>query len=606
MNRRQFLTSAAMVPLLSGSRSRHTFENGAAQTIRRVRPGDPSWPGAASWAQLRDDVGGNLIEVRSLFGECPASPRGAACLEALEHMRNPYWIGDQPAGTEVSGWLDAWTPAPSAYAVRARHAADVAAAVNFAREHQLRLVVKGGGHSYLGTSNAPDSLLVWTRGMNAVTVHDAFVPQGCEGRVAPVAAVSAEAGAVWMDLYTAVTTERGRYVQGGGCTTVGVAGLVQSGGFGSFSKRFGTAAAWLLEAEVVTADGRVRVVNPCRDPDLFWALKGGGGGTFGTVTRLTLRTHDLPSRFGGAGGTIDARSDDAFRRLIAHFLDVYRERLFNPHWGEQVRFGPGNQLEISMVCQGLDQAQASAAWQPFFDWVRATPGDFAAPSLRVGVGDARDWWEVKGNPSMIPDTRRGARPNRGWWRGDQDQVGAFIHGYESVWLPAALLLPSDQRRLAAALFDASRSKEVELHMNKGLAGAPPDVLGMARQTATNPAALDAFALAIIADGEAPAYPGLARVAVDLAAARRNAREIDRAAAALRGLVPNAGSYVSESNYFNTSWQSAYWGSHYSRLRAVKRQYDPDGLFIVHHGVGSEEWSADGFTRVGGGGDAPVQ
>jgi hypothetical protein len=207
---------------------------------------------------------------------------------------------------------------------------------------------------------------------------------------------------------------------------------------------------------------------------------------------------------------------------------------------------------------------------------------------------------------MIPDTRRGARPNRGWWRGDQDQVGAFIHGYESVWLPAALLLPSDQRRLAAALFDASRSKEVELHMNKGLAGAPPDVLGMARQTATNPAALDAFALAIIADGEAPAYPGLARVAVDLAAARRNAREIDRAAAALRGLVPNAGSYVSESNYFNTSWQSAYWGSHYSRLRAVKRQYDPDGLFIVHHGVGSEEWSADGFTRVGGGGDAPVQ
>jgi FAD/FMN-containing dehydrogenase len=600
MNRRQFLRSAAAIPLLAGgSRPRQASANDAAQTIRRVRPGDPSWPGAASWAKLRDDVGGNLIEVRSLFGECPTSPRGAACLDALEHLRNPYWIGDQPAGTEVSGWLDAWTPAPSAYAVRARNAADVAAAVSFARTHNLRLVVKGGGHSYLGTSNAPDSLLVWTRGMNAVTVHDTFVPRGCEGRFAPVAAVSAGAGAVWMDLYTAVTTERGRYVQGGGCTTVGVAGLVQSGGFGSFSKGFGTAAAWLLEAEVVTADGRVRVVNACSDPDLFWALKGGGGGTFGIVTRLTLRTHDLPSRFGTAGGTIDARSDEAFRRLIARFVSFYRERLFNRHWGEHVRVGPGNRFEISMVCQGLDQGQARTAWLPFFDWLREAPADFAAPVLHAATIEARRWWEVGRSPAMIRDTRAGAPANRGWWEGDQEQVGAFIHGYESLWLPATLLRSSDQRRLAGALFDASRRKRVELHLNKGLAGAPPDVLDVTRQTATNPAALDAFALAIIADGEAPAYPGLARVAVDLAAARRNAREIDRAAAELRSLVPNAGSYVSESNYFNKSWQTAYWGQHYSRLRAIKRQYDPGGLFFVHHGVGSEEWSADGFTRVSG-------
>src|SRR6266404_6513592 len=70
------------------------------------------------------------------------------------------------SGTQVSGWLDAWTPAPSVYAVKATSSAEVAAAVNFAREHRLRLVVKGGGHSYQGTSNAPDSLLIWTRAMN--------------------------------------------------------------------------------------------------------------------------------------------------------------------------------------------------------------------------------------------------------------------------------------------------------------------------------------------------------------------------------------------------------------------------------------------------------
>ena len=55
--------------------------------------------------------------------------------------------------------------------------------------------------------------------------------------------------------------------------------------------------------------------------------------------------------------------------------------------------------------------------------------------------------------------------------------------------------------------------------------------------------------------------------------------------------------ASPSNYFNRSWQEAYWGTNYSRLRAIKRKYDPEGLFFVHHGVGSEEWSADGFTRI---------
>jgi FAD/FMN-containing dehydrogenase len=102
--------------------------------------------------------------------------------------------------------------------------------------------------------------------------------------------VSVGVGAIWMDVYDAVTTTAGRYVQGGGCTTVGVAGLVQGGGFGSFSKGCGTAAADLLEAEVVTADGAARIANAVRDRDLFWALKGSGGGTFGVVTRLTLCT----------------------------------------------------------------------------------------------------------------------------------------------------------------------------------------------------------------------------------------------------------------------------------------------------------------------------
>ncbi|MBV8342719.1 MAG: BBE domain-containing protein, partial [Gammaproteobacteria bacterium] len=131
--------------------------------------------------------------------------------------------------------------------------------------------------------------------------------------------------------------------------------------------------------------------------------------------------------------------------------------------------------------------------------------------------------------------------------------------------------------------------------NKGLAGAPAEAVAATRATATNPVVAEAFALAIIADGEGPAYPGMGRAPVDLAAAHRDARAIDAATAELTRIVPDAGSYVSESNFFNPHWQRSYWGAHYRRLQAIQRKYDPDGLFFVHHGVGSDAWSADGFT-----------
>jgi FAD/FMN-containing dehydrogenase len=112
--------------------------------------------------------------------------------------------------------------------------------------------------------------------MNGIVLHDAFIGEGCAVSEAPQTAVTIEAGAMWIDAYDAVTTKARRYVQGAGCATVGVAGLIQSGGFGSFSKNYGIAAASLLEAEIVTADGAVRTANACTNPDLFWAIKAGG------------------------------------------------------------------------------------------------------------------------------------------------------------------------------------------------------------------------------------------------------------------------------------------------------------------------------------------
>ena len=67
--------------------------------------------------------------------------------------------------------------------------------------------------------------------------------------------------------------------------------------------------------------------------------------------------------------------------------------------------------------------------------------------------------------------------------------------------------------------------------------------------------------------------------------------------AMMKVSPNAGAYVSESDYFQKDWQHAYWGSNYKRLLQAKKKFDPDGLFFVHHGVGSESWSADGFEKI---------
>ena len=432
-----------------------------------------------------------------------------------------------------------------------------------------------------------------------------------------------------MQAYDAVTTKGGKYVQGGGCTTVGVAGLIQSGGFGSFSKHFGLAAGSLLEAEVVTADGKIRVANACTNPDLFWALKGGGGGSYGVVSKLTLRVHDLPEFFGVANFTIKAASDDAYRRLIREFVSFYQEHLFNDHWGEQARVNPDNSLVISMVSHGLDTGQAKKVWQPFLDWVARSPHAYSLEGrLVIGSIPARRLWDVQwwkehwpelpfpnpnGNrlialfdhvlghlhqqPIFVVDHRPGAGPNNAWWTGDAGQVGWFIWGYESLWLPASLLENDAQQRLADALFASSRYSGVELHFNKGLAGAPPDAIAGAKDTAMNPAVLTAFALAIAGDGQGPAYPGIPGHEPSVVAGRKAAERVDRCMSQLRALVPNPGSYVSESNYFENGWQHSYWGSNYPRLAEIKRKYDPDGLFFVHNGVGSEQWSADGFTKL---------
>ena len=585
-----------LAALANGCAANRRAEKEEAAPICRCRPNQPCWPSQSEWQRLGASLRGKLIQPQSPLAPCRTDAASESCLAAISASKNPFYLQDQAGGTESAGWLGAWNAAPSAYAVAAENAADVAAAVNFARDHRLRLVIKGTGHDYLGRSSAPDSLLVWTHLMRTVSVDDAFIPRGCPATLAGPAVI-VEAGTRWIEAYQEVTVNHGRYVQGGGCTTVGAAGgFIQGGGFGSWSKEFGIAAASMLEAELVTADGKLLVANGCQNQDLFWALRGGGGGTFGVVTKLALKTHPLPTYFGVVGGNIVASDDASFKELLERFVVFYRERLGNEHWGEQVRVRRNNSLELSLTFEGITAQQAEQVWQPFRDWFEHHPERFKIKMFYADIPGRRMWdraYLQESLPGQIQsDSRPGQPADHFWWSGDGDQVLTYWYAYQSRWLPLALFEGENAKSLAAILFEASRLWSLEVHFNKGQAGASPEAVQRGRETSINPAVFQAAALVIIG-ASAPGCPGVPGHEPKTAEGEAARARVSAAMKVIRDATPGTGSYVNETDYFEENWQREFWGENYPRLLAIKQKYDPAGLFFCHHCVGSERWSADG-------------
>jgi FAD/FMN-containing dehydrogenase len=163
--------------------------------------------------------------------------------------------------------------------VRCLGAADVAAAVDLAREHGLEVSIRGGGHSVAGKSVTDGGLMIDLSLMKGIHVD-------------PVArTVRAQGGVIWREL-NRETQVHGLAVTGGVISTTGIAGLTLGGGIGYMMSKFGLSTDNLISAEVVTADGRVRTASDEEHPDLFWAIRGGGG-NFGVVTSLEYRLHPV-------------------------------------------------------------------------------------------------------------------------------------------------------------------------------------------------------------------------------------------------------------------------------------------------------------------------
>jgi hypothetical protein len=180
-------------------------------------------------------------------------------------------------------------------------------------------VCAGGALAVQGRSRAAGSLVIWTHRMREVTVHDSFVPAGSPVGEAGVPAITVGAGSRWLEAYQALLPY-GRYVQGGGCVTVGAAGgFTQVGGFWSLSRRYGTAADNTLVAEVVTASSEILTANtaqhrPTPRPVLGAARRRGRDLRRGHQAHPANPT--AQQTLGRVAGTITASSDADFRRLL--------------------------------------------------------------------------------------------------------------------------------------------------------------------------------------------------------------------------------------------------------------------------------------------------
>jgi FAD/FMN-containing dehydrogenase len=228
--------------------------------------------------------------------------------ELAQTVRGTVITADDSGYEEARAVYNGMIDKHPAVIVRCADTADVVTAVRFARDHGLEIAVRGGGHNAAGLGVADDALVVDLSQLRSTTVD----PQAHTVRVDP--------GCTWGDVDHA-TVAFGMATPSGFIASTGVAGLTLGGGIGYLARRFGLTVDNLLSADVVLADGTLVTASETSHPDLFWALRGGGG-NFGIVTSFTFRCHDIGEHGTIIGGPVLYDFDDT-----AEVMRWYRELL---------------------------------------------------------------------------------------------------------------------------------------------------------------------------------------------------------------------------------------------------------------------------------------
>ncbi len=269
----------------------------------------------------------------------------------------------------------------------------------------------------------------------------------------------------------------------------------------------------------------------------------------------------------------------SFQRLIRRFVAFYAASLMNPHWGEQVRLQAPQPDGSPDALRGPGHGAGGGglAAVPFRGRRSRGAGSRSAPTGPSLSAPARDFWNpefltTKLGPYVRVDDRPSAPPFKNlWWASNEEELGAYWHGYESTWLPASLLSAGRQEALASGALRRLEALDRRPALQQGARRCAAG--GHRRRAETprvNPAVLDAFALVIIAGSGPPVYPGVAGHEPEPDEARNDAQAIHRAMAELRKLVPDPGSYVLESSYFEPNWQRAFWGTNYPAAPCASR------------------------------------
>lgn len=418
---------------------------------------------------------------------------------------------------------------------RCATAEDVRECVRFARAYRVPLALRSGGHSYGGWSTG-QGLVIDVGRMSAIDVQSGRVTVG--------------AGARLIDVYDAVAA-RGQGITAGSCPTVGITGLTLGGGVGVLSRAWGLTCDDLLAAQVVTADGQVRQCDESRDADLFWALRGGGGGNFGVVTSLALRTHPSTNLAIGFMSWPWARA-----ATVVSGWQSWMSSAPDALWSTlHLQIGTaGPEVTLHAVLNGNASDLAAR-----FDSLIATSG---TPSYREqGVRTYRDVMLVEAGclgRSLAECHLAGTTPEG-------------VLGRETYVAKSAIA----QRPLTSAAITALVSGIASLAARTGVGGGAVllDSLGGAVSRVPSAATAfphrDAFAVAQLLgtwDASAPAAVGEA-----------TQTWLHDLYARARPLI-GRGAYVNYADAELSDWEDAYYGANYPRLRQVKAKYDPDRVF----------------------------